>query len=48
MHGCSLESTFLVNAEVGFMGGFVDCGVGIGTKTSPRQAAIEKARVELR
>ncbi|KAG5514942.1 hypothetical protein RHGRI_036097 [Rhododendron griersonianum] len=48
MHRCSLESPFLVNAEVDYMGGFVDCGVGIGTKTSPRRAAIEKVQAELR
>ncbi|KAI8523225.1 hypothetical protein RHMOL_Rhmol13G0056700 [Rhododendron molle] len=47
MHGCSLESPFLVNAEVDYMGSFVDYGVGIGT-TSPRQAAIEKVQAELR
>ncbi|KAK9282032.1 hypothetical protein L1049_004944 [Liquidambar formosana] len=48
MHGCSSGSAFLVNAEVDSMGGVVDGGVGIGTKTSPRRAAIEKAQVELR
>lgn len=48
MHGCSLESPFLVNAEVDYMGGFVDYGVGIGTQTSPRRAAIEKVQAELR
>lgn len=47
MHGCSLESPFLVNAEVDYMGSFVDYGVGIGT-TSPRRAAIEKVQAELR
>ncbi|GMH30934.1 hypothetical protein Nepgr_032777 [Nepenthes gracilis] len=30
------------------MGGVVDSGVGIGTKSSPRCAAIEKAQAELR
>lgn len=30
------------------MGGVVDSGVGIGIKTSPHQAAIEKAQEELR
>ncbi|XP_031405260.1 chromatin modification-related protein EAF1 B-like [Punica granatum] len=30
------------------MGGVVDGGVGIGIKTSPRRAAIEKAQAELR
>ncbi|XAR60962.1 Nucleoplasmin ATPase [Bertholletia excelsa] len=48
MHGCSLGSAPLVNAEVDSMGGVVDGGVGIGTKTSPCQAAIEKAQAELR
>ncbi|XP_028797156.1 chromatin modification-related protein EAF1 B isoform X2 [Neltuma alba] len=48
MRGCNSGPTFLVNAEVDSMGGVVDCGVGKGLKTSPRQAAIEKARAELR
>lgn len=48
MHGCSSGSAFLVNAEVDSMGGVVDGGVGIGLKTSPRRAAIEKAQAELR
>ncbi|CAL5353506.1 unnamed protein product [Camellia sinensis] len=48
MHGCSLGSALLVNAEVNSMGGVVDGGVGIGTKASPRRAAIEKAQTELR
>lgn len=48
MHGCSLGSAFLVNAEVDSMGGVVDGGVSIDTKTSPRRAAIEKAQTELR
>ncbi|XP_059660279.1 chromatin modification-related protein EAF1 B-like isoform X2 [Cornus florida] len=48
MHGCSSGSAVLVNAEVDSMGGVVDAGVGIGIKTSPRQAAIEKAQAELR
>jgi len=30
------------------MGGVVDHGVGLDTKTSPRRAAIEKAQAELR
>ncbi|XP_057484162.1 chromatin modification-related protein EAF1 B-like isoform X2 [Actinidia eriantha] len=30
------------------MGGVIDGGVAIGTKTSPRRAAIEKAQVDLR
>ncbi|URD79467.1 HSA [Musa troglodytarum] len=29
------------------MGGVVDCGLGVDTKTSPRHAAIEKAQAEL-
>ncbi|XVF81191.1 hypothetical protein PTKIN_Ptkin15bG0136800 [Pterospermum kingtungense] len=48
MHGCSSGSALLVNAEVDSMGGVVDGGVGIGVKTSPRRAAIEKAQAELR
>ena len=48
MHGCSLGSPLLVNAEVDSMGGVIDGGVEIGTKTSPRRAAIEKAQVNLR
>lgn len=48
MHGCSSGSALLVNAEVDSMGGVIDAGVGIGTKTSPRRAAIEKAQTELR
>nr|XP_008372482.2 chromatin modification-related protein EAF1 B-like isoform X1 [Malus domestica]XP_017187926.2 chromatin modification-related protein EAF1 B-like isoform X1 [Malus domestica]XP_028958333.1 chromatin modification-related protein EAF1 B-like isoform X1 [Malus domestica]XP_028958334.1 chromatin modification-related protein EAF1 B-like isoform X1 [Malus domestica] len=48
MHGCSSGSALLVNAEVDSMGGVVDGGVGIGLKTSPRRAAIEKAQAELR
>lgn len=48
MHGCGPGSAPLVNAEVDSMGGVVDGGVGIGIKTSPRQAAIEKAHAELR
>lgn len=48
MHGCSSESGLLVNAEVDSMGGVVDGGVGIGMKTSPRRAAIEKAQAALR
>ncbi|XP_061353506.1 chromatin modification-related protein EAF1 B-like isoform X2 [Gastrolobium bilobum] len=48
MHGCNSESALLVNAEVDSMGGVVDGGVGIGLKTSPRRAAIQKAQAELR
>ncbi|WRX08582.1 hypothetical protein QQP08_001069 [Theobroma cacao] len=48
MHGCNSGSALLVNAEVDSMGGVVDGGVGIGVKTSPRRAAIEKAQAELR
>ncbi|XP_062078466.1 chromatin modification-related protein EAF1 B-like [Humulus lupulus] len=48
MHGCSSGYVLPVNAEVDSMGGVVDGGVGIGLKTSPRRAAIEKAQVELR
>ncbi|XP_019450094.1 PREDICTED: chromatin modification-related protein EAF1 B-like isoform X1 [Lupinus angustifolius] len=48
MHGCSSESALHVNAEVDSMGGVVEGGVGIGVKTSPRRAAIDKAQAELR
>ncbi|XP_028214142.1 chromatin modification-related protein EAF1 B-like isoform X3 [Glycine soja] len=48
MHGCNSGSALLVNAEVDSMGGVVDGGVGIGLKTSPRRAAIEKAQAVLR
>ncbi|XP_060177044.1 chromatin modification-related protein EAF1 B-like isoform X1 [Lycium barbarum] len=48
MHGCSVGSDLVVNAEVDSMGGFVEGGVGIGTKTSPRTAAIEKFQSKLR
>ena len=48
MHGCNSGSALFVNAEVDSMGGFVDGGVGVGLKTSPRRAAIEKAQAELR
>ncbi|XP_022728005.1 chromatin modification-related protein EAF1 B-like isoform X2 [Durio zibethinus] len=48
MHGCNSGSALLVNAEVDSMGGVVDGGVGIGVKTSPHRAAIEKAQAELR
>ncbi|KAL9239119.1 hypothetical protein vseg_013469 [Gypsophila vaccaria] len=48
MHGLSSGSTFRVNAEIDSMGGAVDGGVGLGTKPSPRSAAIEKAQAELR
>ncbi|XP_050206923.1 chromatin modification-related protein EAF1 B-like isoform X2 [Mercurialis annua] len=48
MHVCGLGSALLVNAEVDSMGGVVDGGVGIGIKTSPRRAAIERAQTELR
>ncbi|KAJ1396241.1 putative helicase/SANT-associated, DNA-binding protein [Sesbania bispinosa] len=41
-------SALVVNAEVDSMGGVRDGGVGIGLKTSPRRAAIEKAQAELR
>ncbi|PON70810.1 Octamer-binding transcription factor [Parasponia andersonii] len=47
MHGCSSGYALPVNAEVDSMGGVVDGGVGIGLKTSPRRAAIEKAQAEL-
>ncbi|KAF7825770.1 chromatin modification-related protein EAF1 B-like isoform X1 [Senna tora] len=48
MHGCNSGTALLVNAEVDSMGGVIDGGVGIGLKTSPRRAAIEKAQAELR
>ncbi|MCL7026019.1 hypothetical protein MKW94_030186 [Papaver nudicaule] len=48
MHGDSVESALLVNAEVDSMGGVIDGGVGMDTKASPRRAAIEKAQAELR
>ncbi|GLT28183.1 hypothetical protein SLA2020_031340 [Shorea laevis] len=48
MHGCDSGSALLVNAEVDSMGGLVDGGVGIGVKTSPHRAAIEKAQADLR
>ncbi|KAJ9176580.1 hypothetical protein P3X46_011879 [Hevea brasiliensis] len=48
MHGCGSGSALLVNAEVDSMGGVVDGGVGIGIKTSPRRAAVERAQAELR
>ncbi|XP_059431988.1 chromatin modification-related protein EAF1 B-like isoform X2 [Corylus avellana] len=48
MHGCSSGSGLLVNAEVDSMGGVVDGGVGVGLKTSPRRAAIERAQAALR
>lgn len=50
MHGCSSASASIVNAEVDSMGGVVEggVGVGVGTKTSPRRAAIEKVQAELR
>ncbi|KAL9252174.1 Chromatin modification-related protein [Drosera capensis] len=48
MHGFSSVSTLLINAEVDSMGGVIDGEIGIGTKTSPRRAAIEKAHAELR
>ncbi|XP_010527243.1 PREDICTED: chromatin modification-related protein EAF1 B-like isoform X2 [Tarenaya hassleriana] len=47
MHG-SILGFVIVNAEVDFMGGVIDSGGGIGVKTSPRQAAFEKAQAELR
>ncbi|KAE8685067.1 Helicase/SANT-associated, putative isoform 2 [Hibiscus syriacus] len=48
MHGCNSGSALLVNAEVDFMGGVVDGGIGIGVQTSPRRSSIEKAQAELR
>ncbi|KAL9228318.1 hypothetical protein vseg_003911 [Gypsophila vaccaria] len=48
MHEFGVRSSVAVNAEVDSMGGIVDVGVGIGTKPSPRRAAIEKAQAELR
>lgn len=50
MHGCSSASALIVHAEVDSMGGVVEGGVdvGVGTKTSPRRAAIEKVQAELR
>ncbi|MFQ6620425.1 hypothetical protein Gotur_001275, partial [Gossypium turneri] len=48
MHGCSLGSALLLNAEVDSMGGVVDSRVDIGVKTSLHRAAIEKAQAELR
>ncbi|CAK8541399.1 unnamed protein product [Lathyrus sativus] len=48
MHECNSGSVYVVNAEVDSMGGVVDGGLGIGLKTSPRRAAIEKAQAELR
>ncbi|KAL9262753.1 Chromatin modification-related protein [Drosera capensis] len=48
MHGFSSVSTLLINVEVDSMGGVIDGGIGIGTKTSPSRAAIEKAQAELR
>lgn len=48
MHGCSVGSDLVVNAGVDSMGGLVEGGVGIGTKTSPHTTAIEKVRAEIR
>ncbi|KAF8394105.1 hypothetical protein HHK36_020310 [Tetracentron sinense] len=48
MHGHSPGSALLVNAEVDSMGGVIDGGVAIDSKTSPRLAAIEKAQADLR
>ncbi|XP_070034083.1 chromatin modification-related protein EAF1 B-like isoform X3 [Nicotiana tomentosiformis] len=48
MRGCSIGSDLVVNAGVDSMGGFVEGGVGIGTKSSPRTAAIEKVHAKLR
>ncbi|KAH9622600.1 hypothetical protein KSS87_021567, partial [Heliosperma pusillum] len=48
MHGFSSGSTSLINAEADAMGGVLDGDVGIGTKPSPRRAAIEKAQADLR
>ncbi|XXG62007.1 hypothetical protein AAC387_Pa05g0466 [Persea americana] len=47
MHVLSSSSAFLVNAEVDSMGGVIDGGAGVDSKTS-RHASIEKARAELR
>ncbi|RWR83969.1 chromatin modification-related protein EAF1 B-like protein isoform X1 [Cinnamomum micranthum f. kanehirae] len=47
MHVLSSSSAFLVNAEVDSMGGVIDGGAGVDSKTSCR-ASIEKARAELR
>lgn len=38
----------MVNAEPCSMGGIIDYDVGVGTKSSPRSLAIEKAQEELR
>jgi len=48
MHGYSPGFALLGNVEVSSMGGFLDCGVGLDTKPSPRRVAIEKAQAELR
>ncbi|KAL1540950.1 chromatin modification-related protein EAF1 B-like isoform X3 [Salvia divinorum] len=48
MHGCDSPSVLLVNAEVEYMGGVVEGGVGIANKTSPRRSAIERIQGELR
>ncbi|XP_043703526.1 chromatin modification-related protein EAF1 B-like isoform X3 [Telopea speciosissima] len=48
MHGHTPGSALVVNAEVDSMGGVIDGGVGIDSKSSPRRAAIEKAQAELR
>ncbi|XXG65669.1 hypothetical protein AAC387_Pa05g3305 [Persea americana] len=48
MHGLSSSSAFLVNAEVDSMGGVIDGGAGVDSKTSPHRASIEKAQAELR
>ncbi|THU64208.1 hypothetical protein C4D60_Mb01t24050 [Musa balbisiana] len=47
MHGLSPGLSLPVNAEIKPMGGVVDCGLGVDSKTSPRRAAIEKAQAEL-
>lgn len=44
----SVSGYLLVNAEVDSMGGVIDSGGGVGVKSSPRRAAIEKAQAELR
>lgn len=47
MHGLSPGLSLPVNAEIKPMGGVVDCGLGVDSKTSPRRAAIEKAQADL-
>ena len=48
MHGLSPGSAVFVNAEVDSMGGIIDGGAGLDSKTSPHRVAIEKAQAELR